>query len=85
MDIIELYPAVQALQHADKIRLMQFLISEFAREEKITLEKTPQKKSIQPIDALQTLANMAQPLGDENLARNFKDYTRQIIDNETGR
>ncbi len=81
MNIAELYPAVQALQHADKLRLMQFLLNEFAREEKITLEETTQKKSTQAVDALQTLANMAQPLGDENLARNFKNHTRQIIGN----
>jgi hypothetical protein len=56
MTIAELYPAVQALHHADKLRLMQFLITEFAREEKITLEIPATK----------------QPLDDENLARNFK-------------
>lgn len=82
MTSTELYPTVQALQHPDKLRLMQFLITEFAREEKITLETTP-NQSEKPIDALQALANMEQPLGDENLARNFKDHKRQLINNET--
>lgn len=81
MTVNELYPAVQALHHADKLRLMQFLITEFAREEKITLE-TP-NQTAKTIDALQALANIAQPLGDENLARNFKDHKRQLINNET--
>lgn len=81
MTSTELYPTVQALQHADKLRLIQFLITEFAREEKITLEMPNQ--SAKPIDALQALANMEQPLGDENLARNFKDHKRQLINNET--
>ncbi len=81
MTSTELYPTVQALQHADKLRLMQFLITEFAREEKTTLEMPNQ--SAKPIDALQALANMEQPLGDENLARNFKDHKRQLINNET--
>lgn len=83
MTITDLYPEIQALQHSDKLRLMQFLIFEFAREEKITLEATP-SKTAKHIDALQILANMAQPLGDENLAHNFKDYKRQLF-NETGK
>ena len=33
----ELLPQVQALPRADKLRLMQFLVFEFAREEGITL------------------------------------------------
>jgi hypothetical protein len=35
--ITELLPKVQALPKADKLRLIQFLISELAREEGITL------------------------------------------------
>jgi hypothetical protein len=76
MTITDLYPQIQALQHADKLRLMQFLITEFARDEQINLETT----AITPtenIDALKAIANMAQPLGAEDLARNFGDYTGQ--------
>lgn len=84
MTITDLYPEVQALKHADKLRLMQFLITEFAREEHINLETTP-SKSVKNIDALQTLANMAQPLDDKHLkptkssiqhANNFADFIR---------
>jgi hypothetical protein len=35
--ITELLPKVQALPKADKLRLMQFLVSELAREEGVTL------------------------------------------------
>jgi hypothetical protein len=82
MTITELYPQIQALQHADKLRLMQFLITEFAREEQISLEATPNKPA-KTIDAMQAMANMAQPLGDENLARHFKDHNRQVFNHET--
>ena len=76
MTITDLYPQIQALQHADKLRLMQFLITEFARDEQINLETT-QITPTENIDALKTIANMAQPLGPEDLARNFRDYTGQ--------
>ncbi len=72
---------IKSLQHADKLRLMQFLLTEFAHEKHINLETTDSKPK--PVDALQSLANIAQPLGDENLARNFKDHKRQLINNET--
>jgi len=81
MTITELYPTIKSLQHADKLRLMQFLLTEFAHEEHINLETIDSKPK--PVDALQSLANIAQPLGDENLARNFKDHKRQLINNET--
>lgn len=35
--IAELLPKIQALSKADKLRLMQFLVSELAREEGVTL------------------------------------------------
>lgn len=70
MTITELYPQIQALQHADKLRLMLFLITEFAQEEQISLEATPNKPA-KTIDALQAMANMAQPLGDEQKLEQF--------------
>ncbi len=78
MTITELYPEIQALQHADKLRLMQFILSEFAQEEHMSLDISP-TKTVKTIDALQAMANMAQPLGDENLARDFKDSKRHIF------
>lgn len=79
----EFIPLISQLNHGDKLRLMQFLLTEFAREENISLEKTTADKT-QPVDALQALANMAQPLGDENLSQQFKNHKRQIIHHETG-
>jgi len=77
MTITELYPQVQLLPHADKLRLMQFLISEFAREEQISLESPVEKSANTHLDALKTIADMAQPLGAADLSRNFSDYTGQ--------
>jgi hypothetical protein len=57
----EFIPLISQLNHRDKLRLMQFLLTEFAREENISLEKNTADKT-QPVDALQALANMAQPL-----------------------
>lgn len=74
----EFVPLISQLNHTDKLRLMQLLLTEFTREEHITLETTHSKTK--NIDALQAIANMAQPLGDENLARNFKVHKWQIID-----
>lgn len=54
----EFIPLISQLNHGDKLRLMQFLLTEFAREENISLEKTATDKT-QPVDALQALANMA--------------------------
>ncbi len=68
MTITELYPQVQLLPHADKLRLMQFLISEFAREEQISLESPVEKSVNTHLDALKTIADMAQPFAESLLA-----------------
>jgi hypothetical protein len=38
MSITEIFPLVESLPHADKFRLIQFLISKLASEENISLE-----------------------------------------------
>lgn len=59
--ITELLPKVQALPRADKLRLMQFLVFEFAREEGITLlqpdEDYPIWTPYDAFDAADTLLN----------------------------
>lgn len=40
MSLTELLPELQALPRADKLRLMQFLVSELAKEEGVTLLET---------------------------------------------
>lgn len=37
MSLAELLPIVQSLPHADKIRLIQFLATELARDERVTV------------------------------------------------
>lgn len=37
MSLTELLPTVQALSHADKLRLMHLLVAELAREENVSL------------------------------------------------
>jgi hypothetical protein len=68
MTVTELYPQVQLLPHADKLRLMQFLIGEFAREEHISLENPVEKSANTNLDALKTIADIAQPFAKALLA-----------------
>jgi hypothetical protein len=82
MSIAELLPAIQALQHADKIRLMDFLVSEIAIEEGISLANR-QSVISESVDALQLLAGMAQPMGPENLARNFDHHVGRVLSDES--
>lgn len=84
MSIAELLPAIQALQHADKIRLMDFLVSEIATEEGISLVDHQSAVS-ESVDALQLLAGMAQPMGPENLARNFDRHAGKVLSDESAR
>ncbi len=59
--ITELLPKVQALPQVDKLRLMQFLVFEFAREEGVTLlqpdEEYPIWTPYDAFDAADTLLN----------------------------
>ena len=61
MLVTELLPKVQALPRADKLRLMQFLVFELAREEGITLLQPGQDYPIwtpyNAFDAATTLLN----------------------------
>jgi hypothetical protein len=82
MSFAELLPAIQALRHADKIRLMDFLVSQIASEEGIPLIDGPSTHS-ESIDALQHLSNMALPMGPEDLARNFDRYTGKVLSDES--
>ena len=73
MSVTELFPAVHELRHADKFRLMEFLLHELAQEEGVSLSE-PKTNQAEAIDALKILSSMAQPLGPEDLARNFDHY-----------
>jgi hypothetical protein len=56
MSVTELFPDVLALQHADKFRLMEFLLHELAQEEGVSLNE-PLANNAEAIDALQILSN----------------------------
>ncbi len=65
--ITKLLPKVQALPRADKLRLMQFLVFELAREEGITLlqpdEDYPIWTPYNACDAAATLLNVLKEEG----------------------
>ncbi len=80
MTISEIMPTIRSLQHSDKFLLMNFLLHEIAKEEDISLDAIQVNQVNEPktIDALQSIAKLAQPLGPENLARNFDHYIKKV-------
>lgn len=82
MSIAEIIPLIQLLKHDEKLYLMAFLLSEIAQEDSTNLGQNG-LINIDPVDALTTLASIAQPIGPTDLARNFDRYTGKIlVDNE---
>ncbi len=66
--ITELLPQVQALPKADKLRLMQFLVSELAREEGITLLQPNKEYPIwTPYNAFEAAATLVNALQEEHI------------------
>jgi hypothetical protein len=66
--ITELLPKVQALPRADKLRLMQFLVFEFAREEGITLFQPDEEHPIwTPYDAFDVADTLLNALKEEQI------------------
>ena len=64
--ITELLPKVQALPKADKLRLMQFLVFELAREEGIALLQPDQDYPIwTPFNAFDAAATLLSALKEE--------------------
>lgn len=84
MSIAEIIPLIQSLQHAEKLRLMAFLLSEIAQDERVSLSQDAPINANQK-DALAMLASIAQPIGPKDLARNFDHYTgRMLVDDFEG-
>ncbi len=69
MTIIEVIPIVESLTHADKFKLMQFLLARLAKEEGIPLQTHVSKKS----DSLWEIVGMAEG-EDEEVARHHDKY-----------
>jgi hypothetical protein len=66
--ITELLPKIQALPRADKLRLMQFLVSELAREEGITLLQPNEDYPIwTPYDAFDAATTLLNALKEEQV------------------
>ena len=69
MLVTELLPQVQTLPRADKLRLMQFLVFELAREESITLLQPDRDYPIwTPYDAFDAAETLLNVLGEEPVA-----------------
>jgi len=49
MSIVELLPLVESLPHADKLKLMQFLLTRFAREEGVVSLDLPEDRCQDPL------------------------------------
>ena len=56
MSIAELLPLVESLPHTDKLKLMQFLLMQFAREEGVALELPEDRRQ----DPLWSIIGMAE-------------------------
>ena len=66
--ITELLPKIQALPRADKLRLVQFLVSELAREEGITLLQPNEDYPIwTPYDAFDAATTLLNALKEEQV------------------
>lgn len=68
MSLNELLPTLKGLPRADKLRIMQFLISELAREEGALLEADAQYPVWSPYDSFDAAGTLLNALkaGDEN-------------------
>jgi hypothetical protein len=66
--ITELLPKIQTLPKADKLRLMQFLVSELAREEGVTLLQPNAEYPIwTPYDAFDAATTLLNALKEEKI------------------
>ena len=66
MSLIELLPAIHALPRADKLRLMQVLVTEIANEEAIALPPTDMTHTIwTPYDGYDAAATLLHVLNED--------------------
>ncbi len=69
MRLSEVIPVIESLPHADKFRLMKFILAQLAKEEGIPLEIQVSKKD----DALWDIVGMAEG-EDAGIARHHDEY-----------
>ena len=65
--ITELLPKIQSLPKADKLRLMQFLVSEIAREEGVMLQPDESYPLWTPYDAFEAADTLLHLLEEEKV------------------
>ena len=69
MTINEVIPIIESLPHADKFKLMQFILTQLAKEEGVPL----QVQSLEEREPLLDLVGMAEG-EDADIARNHDKY-----------
>jgi hypothetical protein len=67
LSLAELLPKLRALSRADKLRVMQFLISELAREEGETLQADTDYPVWTPYDAFEAAASLLEALKEAQI------------------
>jgi hypothetical protein len=71
MSLVELLPVLQALPKDDKLRLMQFLVFELAKEEGITLLELGKTYSLwTPYNAFEAADTLLKALAEEKTSYN---------------
>ena len=77
MSLTDLLPAIHALPHADKLRLMQVLLAEIASEEAVAMPTTDTPHAIwTPYDAYDAAATLLQVLDDDTTGGDYDDISR---------
>lgn len=70
MSLVELLPALQELSRGDKLRLIQFLVSELAKEEDITLIDPNEDYPIwSPFEAFEAADTLLEALAQDKVER----------------
>jgi hypothetical protein len=67
LSLAELLPKLRALSRADKLRVMQFLIAELAREEGKTLQADTDYPVWSPYDAFEAAAGLLEALKEAQI------------------
>ncbi len=65
MTVIELFPTLRNLPRADKLKVMQFLVTELAQEEEPTLQLGATYEIWSPFDSHEAAHKLAQLLESE--------------------
>ncbi len=77
MVLTELLPAIHALPHADKLRLMQVLVVDLAHEEAMTVPSVDLPHMVwAPYDAYDAAATLLKVLNEEQFTTGYGDYTQ---------